>query len=56
MNKYRVEKVLGEGAFGQVLKALNKETGEFVAIKHIKVAAGLPFEGLEISCSKNYRV
>ena len=33
MEKYKILERLGEGAFGKVYKALNKSTGEVVAIK-----------------------
>lgn len=33
MEKYKILERLGEGAFGKVYKALNKSTGETVAIK-----------------------
>jgi cyclin-dependent kinase-like len=36
MNKYEVIGVVGEGAYGIVLKCSNKETGEIVAIKKFK--------------------
>ena len=36
MNKYEVVGVVGEGAYGVVLKCQNKETGELVAIKKFK--------------------
>jgi cyclin-dependent kinase-like len=36
MNKYEVVGVVGEGAYGIVLKCRNKETGEIVAIKKFK--------------------
>jgi|TARA_B110000285_G_scaffold234437_1_gene311414 cyclin-dependent kinase-like len=36
MNKYEIQGIVGEGAFGIVYKAKNKETGEIVAIKKIK--------------------
>ena len=36
MEKYNVIKTLGEGAYGIVLKALNTETQEVVAIKRMK--------------------
>jgi protein kinase len=34
-----VLKKLGEGAYGSVVKALNSETGELVAIKKMKGAS-----------------
>lgn len=40
MNKYEVESVVGEGAYGVVLKCKNKETGELVAIKKFKETDG----------------
>lgn len=40
MNKYEVEAVVGEGAYGVVLKCKNKETGEHVAIKKFKESDG----------------
>jgi cyclin-dependent kinase-like len=36
MNKYEVLGVVGEGAYGIVLKCKNKDTGEIVAIKKFK--------------------
>jgi serine/threonine protein kinase len=36
MDKYEILETLGDGAFGSVMKASNKETGEFVAIKKMK--------------------
>lgn len=36
MNKYEILGVIGEGAYGIVLKAKNRESGEFVAIKKFK--------------------
>lgn len=36
MNKYEVISVVGEGAYGIVLKCRNRETNEFVAIKKFK--------------------
>jgi protein kinase len=36
MNRYQIQKVLGDGTYGSVLKAQNKETGEWVAIKKLK--------------------
>jgi cyclin-dependent kinase-like len=36
MNKYEVLGVVGEGAYGVVLKCKNKETGEIVAVKKFK--------------------
>ncbi|GBG27453.1 Cyclin-dependent kinase-like 5 [Hondaea fermentalgiana] len=36
MNKYEVQGIVGEGAYGVVLKCRNKETSEVVAIKKFK--------------------
>jgi male germ cell-associated kinase len=36
MDKYKVIKQLGEGAYGVVLKCLNTETNEVVAVKRMK--------------------
>lgn len=36
MNKYEVLGVVGEGAYGVVLRCRNKETTEIVAIKKFK--------------------
>jgi cyclin-dependent kinase-like len=36
MNKYEVLGVVGEGAYGVVLKCRNKETNDVVAIKKFK--------------------
>ena len=36
MNRYQLQEEIGDGSFGRVIKAKNKETGEVVAIKHIK--------------------
>jgi len=36
MNKYEVLGIVGEGAYGVVLKCRNKETAEIVAIKKFK--------------------
>lgn len=36
MNRYKVTKVLGDGTYGSVLRAQNKSTGEWVAIKKMK--------------------
>jgi len=36
MNKYEILGVVGEGAYGVVLKCRNKETGEIVAVKKFK--------------------
>jgi serine/threonine protein kinase len=37
MNKYEVVKTLGEGSFGVVTHAIDKETRRHVAIKRIKM-------------------
>ena len=36
MNKYEIQGIVGEGAYGIVYKAKNKENGEIVAIKKFK--------------------
>lgn len=36
MNRYKVSKVLGDGTYGSVLRAQNKSSGEWVAIKKMK--------------------
>lgn len=36
MDKYNTIKVIGDGTYGSVLKAMNKKTGEIVAIKKMK--------------------
>lgn len=40
MDKYVVEKVIGEGTYGIVYKAQEKATGDYVAIKKFKTAGG----------------
>lgn len=47
MNKYEVLSIVGEGAYGVVLKCRNKETGEIVAVKKFKESDGecLPLTG-----------
>ena len=36
MDKYQIVKVIGDGTYGSVIKAANKQTGEIVAIKKMK--------------------
>lgn len=36
MNRYRIIRAVGDGAYGSVLKAVNKKSGEIVAIKKMK--------------------
>ncbi|KAA0177823.1 hypothetical protein FNF27_00994 [Cafeteria roenbergensis] len=36
MNRYKIVKPLGDGTYGSVLKAVNRQTGEIVAIKKMK--------------------
>ena len=36
MDKYKILKTIGDGTFGIVYKAVNKITGEIVAIKTMK--------------------
>lgn len=40
MNKFEVLSVIGEGAYGIVLKCKNIQTGELVAIKKFKESDG----------------
>ena len=40
MNRFEILGVVGEGAYGIVLKCRNKETGEIVAIKKFKESDG----------------
>jgi serine/threonine protein kinase len=40
MNKYEVIGVVGEGAYGVVLKCRNKNTNEIVAVKKYKESDG----------------
>lgn len=41
MNKYEVVGVVGEGAYGVVLKCRNKDSGEIVAVKKYKESDGM---------------
>jgi len=56
MHKYKISKKLGEGTYGVVRKAVNKETGEVVALKNIRlesVEEGVPCTAIrEISLLK----
>ena len=36
MNDYELYNLVGQGTYGDVLKAKSKQTGQIVAIKHIK--------------------
>ncbi|CAM9190660.1 unnamed protein product [Chrysoparadoxa australica] len=36
MNRYKVTKQLGDGTYGSVIKAVNRQTGEVVAVKKMK--------------------
>lgn len=36
MNRYKVTKQLGDGTYGSVLKAMNRQSGEVVAVKKMK--------------------
>jgi protein kinase len=36
MNRYKVTKQLGDGTYGCVLKAVNRQTGEVTAVKKMK--------------------
>jgi len=39
MNKYEIIGIVGEGAYGIVYKAKNKDTSDYVAIKKFKESA-----------------
>lgn len=36
MERYKIIKLIGDGAYGSVYKAINKTNGEIVAIKKMK--------------------
>ena len=36
MNRYKITKQLGDGTYGSVLRAVNRQTGEVTAIKKMK--------------------
>ena len=36
MNRYKVLRVLGDGTYGEVIKAQNRQSGDLVAIKRMK--------------------
>ena len=36
MDKYSIIKTIGDGTYGSVIKAMNRRTGEIVAIKKMK--------------------
>ena len=36
MDRYKILNTIGDGSFGQVVKGMNKATGEIVAIKKMK--------------------
>ena len=36
MDKYSTVKIIGDGTYGSVIKAMNRRTGEIVAIKKMK--------------------
>ena len=59
MEKYDRKEKLGEGTYGVVYKAVNKETGEFVALKKIRLEKeddGVPSTAIrEISLLKGLK-
>jgi len=59
LDKYQKLEKLGEGTYGVVYKALNRETNEFVAIKKIRLEKeddGVPSTAIrEISLLKNLK-
>ena len=50
MNKYEVMEVVGEGAYGVVLKCRNKETGGVVAVKKFKESDGESQLHADLAC------
>jgi serine/threonine protein kinase len=48
MEKYKIIKKLGEGAYGIVLKCVNTETNELVAIKKMKTKSSSWDESLNM--------
>ena len=36
MDRYTIQKTIGDGTYGSVHKAMNRKTGEIVAIKKMK--------------------
>ena len=59
LDKYRKLDKLGEGTYGVVYKAQNKQTGEYVALKKIRLEKeddGVPSTAIrEISLLKNIK-
>ena len=51
MNKYEVMEVVGEGAYGVVLKCRNKDTGGVVAVKKFKESDGEVHRRTDPDCS-----
>jgi serine/threonine protein kinase len=43
MNKYEIVGIVGEGAYGIVYKAKNKETGEFGKYTATIIPSAIPF-------------
>jgi len=35
MNRYKVTKQLGDGTYGSVLKAVNRQSGEIVSLRNV---------------------
>lgn len=52
MNKYEVLGVVGEGAYGIVLRCRNKESGEVVAVKKYKESDGMNTSGCSLLLSQ----
>ena len=48
MDKYQIVKKLGEGAYGIVVKAVNTNTQELVAIKKLKGPQATPEAALKM--------
>ena len=41
MNRYKVTKQLGDGTYGSVLKAANRQTGEIVSESNLSIDANM---------------
>lgn len=56
MNRYTLTKKLGDGTYGSVLKAVNRQTGEEVAVKKMKKMFTRCVRKLALSIALNFAV